>query len=278
MKNKNVILLLIIIFVCRIVYCSENDLSELGICAHRGANSEFPENTVPAFERAVAQNVAMVELDVRLTKDKQLVVLHDWTVNRTSNGKGNVFEMTFDELRALDFGAWKDPKFVGTQIPTFDEVLAVLPRNIWINVHCGVPKGKEVETALAAAERIVADGREHQAFLACETEAAIDAVGKKYPRILICNMDRSGGTDASIDRTIERECAFIQLAGKYPTPVQIDRLKAANVKINYFGTNDADEIKTLLGLGVDFPLCDNVPLAMGAFGEWEKSSKTKNEK
>lgn len=253
---------------------ADETLPERGICSHRGSNRDFPENTVPAFQEAVRLGAAMIEFDVRWTKDRKMVLLHDWTVNRTSDGKGKILDLTFDEVRAFDFGSWKDIKFAGTKIPTLDEALAVLPRNIWLNIHIGgAPQEIEAELGRTVAAKIVADGRTRQAFIACSRRMA-EAILAEYPQFLICNMERQGNMDAYIDDTIRRNCPFIQLSGGHPTPGQIKRLKDAGVKINYFGSNDAEEIKKLFTLGVDFPLVDNLPLGQKAFADLGASGGT----
>ena len=93
------------------------------VAAHRGWRDEYPENTMPAFEAAVALGVDQLETDVRVTLDGELVLIHDATVDRTTNGKGKVCEKTLAELRALDAGSHKGEKFKGVQIPTFIEFM-----------------------------------------------------------------------------------------------------------------------------------------------------------
>lgn len=247
---------------------SAQELPERGICSHRGWQSEFPENTIPAFQAAVLMKAQMIEFDVRFTKDRQMVIMHDWTVDRTSNGTGHILDLTFDEVRALDFGGWKSPRFAGTQIPTLDETLAVMPRDIWLNIHIGgVPKPIREELALAVAEKIVADGRAGQAFVACDYDEA-DAIKAKYPQVKICNMSRQGGSEAYISGTIARKAEFIQLAHELPSPEQIARLKEAGIRINYFGTNDPEMMRQLFDLGVDFPLVDRLETGMNLFDQY----------
>jgi glycerophosphoryl diester phosphodiesterase len=94
----------------------------LGI-AHRGASKEAPENTLAAFRRALEAGAAAVECDVQRTRDGRLVVIHDQTVDRTTNGRGPVVCLTFDECRRLDAGAWFDPAFAGERVPSLDDVL-----------------------------------------------------------------------------------------------------------------------------------------------------------
>lgn len=93
------------------------------IVAHRGLSSDRPENTVISVKRAIEVGATAVEVDVRLTKDDQLVLLHDPTLDRTTNGKGPVRQMTFDEVRKLDAGRWFDAKYAGEKVPTLAEVL-----------------------------------------------------------------------------------------------------------------------------------------------------------
>lgn len=93
--------------------------------AHRGFSGKFPENTLFAFRKAAELDVFGVEFDVHLTADRQLVVIHDETINRTSNGSGFVKDMTLEELRQYDYGRWFGEHFAGERIPTLREVLAV---------------------------------------------------------------------------------------------------------------------------------------------------------
>ena len=106
------------------------------IFGHRGAPALAPENTLPSFARAIEESVNGIELDVHKV-DSQLVVIHDESVDRTSNGKGVLHELSFDELRQLDFGD-------GATIPTLAEVVEATPKSILINVelkgqHTGRP-------------------------------------------------------------------------------------------------------------------------------------------
>lgn len=93
------------------------------VIAHRGASEDAPENTLPAFELAVAGGCAALETDVRRTLDGQLVLMHDPRVDRTTDGSGLVADMTWPELRRLDAGGWKHPRFAGTRVPLLSEFL-----------------------------------------------------------------------------------------------------------------------------------------------------------
>ena len=110
--------------------------------SHRGEHLHHPENTMPAFEEAVRVGADYIEVDVRTTSDGKLVLSHDATVDRCTNGKGEVARMTFDEVRALDAGVKMGPEFAGTRVPTFDEVLdyARGKINIYVDVKKVVTK------------------------------------------------------------------------------------------------------------------------------------------
>lgn len=99
------------------------------VTAHRGWRTQYPENTIESFRAAEALGVDQLELDVRVTKDNELVIIHDSTVDRTTNGTGLVCEKTLEELKALDAGIFKGEEFKGCQIPTFQEFMD------WIKDH-----------------------------------------------------------------------------------------------------------------------------------------------
>ncbi len=94
------------------------------ISAHRGFSTRAPENTLPALEAARAAGADIAEIDVMLTKNGVLVLMHDDTVDRTTTGHGPVGDMTLAEVQMLDAGSWFNPAFAGTRVPTLDEVLA----------------------------------------------------------------------------------------------------------------------------------------------------------
>lgn len=104
--------------------------------AHRGASGTFPENTLSAFRAAIDAQAAMCELDVQLTRDGAVVVIHDDTVERTTDGKGEVAELTLAELQRLDAGArFRNGAVKGERIPTLDEVFAVTAGRCGLNIE-----------------------------------------------------------------------------------------------------------------------------------------------
>ncbi|RPJ80097.1 MAG: glycerophosphodiester phosphodiesterase, partial [Deltaproteobacteria bacterium] len=105
------------------------------IIAHRGFKSLYPENTLSSFEAAIRAGAHMIELDVTLTRDRKMVVIHDDTLDRTTDGKGWIHETDLAEIRKLDAGSWFDPRFKGEKVPTLEEVVACCGRRILINIE-----------------------------------------------------------------------------------------------------------------------------------------------
>jgi len=103
--------------------------------AHRGYSAKFPENTELAFEQALLYGAKIIELDVTLTKDAKIVVIHDATLDRTTKAKGLVADYSWHELKELDAGSWKDEKFSHVRIPLFSSVLEKFGKEIAINVE-----------------------------------------------------------------------------------------------------------------------------------------------
>lgn len=104
-------------------------MSNILIYAHRGASDVAPENTMAAFKMAKEVVADGIELDVHLTQDGQVVVAHDDTIDRTSNGKGHIGNFTLEELREFDFGSWKDKSFAGERIPLLNDVVKFIKEN-----------------------------------------------------------------------------------------------------------------------------------------------------
>ncbi|MEK6262789.1 MAG: glycerophosphodiester phosphodiesterase [Planctomycetota bacterium] len=109
------------------------------IVAHRGASHDAPENTLASFKLGWAQQADAVELDIMLSKDGRIIVIHDKDTKRVSGVDRPVVEQTLNELRSLDAGRWKDAKWAGEKLPLLSEVLATIPdgKRLFIEVKCG---------------------------------------------------------------------------------------------------------------------------------------------
>ena len=230
-----------------------------GICAHRGASDTHPENTLAAIKQAIALGAQMIEFDVALTKDGKLVLMHDSTINRTTNGTGPVSAKTLAELKKLDAGGWKHKRFKGERIPTLQEALAVMPENIWLNIHL---KGS-ARLSAEVTKVVVTTGRLHQSFLACGAKA-VKAAKQTDTRIQVCNMERQANTLQYVNETIAMKAEFIQLLGGKVARSNTDKLRKQGVRINYCCSNDGGQVQELLAAGVEFPLVDRVAAMMAA--------------
>ncbi|EPN36207.1 glycerophosphoryl diester phosphodiesterase, partial [Pseudomonas syringae pv. actinidiae ICMP 19096] len=118
------------------------------LIAHRGAKAYVPENTLLALEKAAECGAKWVEIDVKLTRDGQPVVIHDDMLDRTTNGRGAVVLHDLDAIRKLDAGGWFAAEFTGLQVPTFEEIVACALRlDLGLQVELKPTIGDDVETA-----------------------------------------------------------------------------------------------------------------------------------
>lgn len=113
-------------------------LSELTppiVIAHRGFKMKYPENTMASFEAAIGAGVKMIELDVTLSRDRRIIVIHDDTLDRTTNGTGRASDYSLSELKALDAGSWFDPSFKDERLPALEEVIDAFGNQITLNIE-----------------------------------------------------------------------------------------------------------------------------------------------
>ena len=122
------------------------------IYAHRGSSGTHPENTLAAFHEAARLPIDGVEFDVHLTNDGELVIIHDEKIDRTSDGKGCVKDMSLAELRSFDFGSWFAPEFQGEQIPRLQEVLDVFSKT---SHHLNIELKSDIFPYEGMAEKVV---------------------------------------------------------------------------------------------------------------------------
>jgi glycerophosphoryl diester phosphodiesterase len=123
------------------------------IIGHRGACAYAPENTIESIRTAADMGVKWVELDVMLTKDSVPIIFHDDTLDRTTNGSGNVADRDWKEIQELEAGSWFADSFAGIRIPTLDDALeAIIDLGLGLNLEIKPTPGREVETAAVALD------------------------------------------------------------------------------------------------------------------------------
>ncbi|MGX9133033.1 glycerophosphodiester phosphodiesterase [Rummeliibacillus sp. JY-2-4R] len=180
----------------------------MDIFAHRGASGNFPENTLASFKETAKLPIYGIELDVQRTKDGVLVINHDEKIDRTSNGKGYIRDMTFEEIRSYDFGSWKGKQFTGEKIPTLDEVLDLFrATHHMINIELKTDvfeypclEDDVIETVKShdMMERVLFSSFDHEIVERVIEKAPNNDVGALFMKILI-NLDEYGkmiGTNA----------------------------------------------------------------------------------
>lgn len=118
--------------------------------AHRGYSYAYPENTLLAFRQAIATGARAIELDIHCSRDGEFVVMHDPTVDRTTNGHGPIANLTWAELQQLDAGTWKNPDFAGEKIPALHETLQ-LSRNNPVTFNVEIKKFSTPDAAARLA-------------------------------------------------------------------------------------------------------------------------------
>ena len=242
------------------------------VFGHRGASGEAPENTLVAFERALAVGAQIVETDVHVTRDGEVVVAHDADVARTTDGAGRIAELRFREVAALDAGYRFSPdggashpfRGRGIRIPTLREVFRRLPQTRF-NVEVKANDARLIEGVV----RLVAEHeRAHLTLLAGAEEATLAAVRAELAR---------RGVAAALGASVADVLAFVRaavgegVAPKAPMALQIpptfageplvtkalvDFAHRHDVQVHVWTVNDEDEMKQLLTLGVDGIMSD----------------------
>lgn len=127
-----------------------SDIDRPLVIAHRGASAEAPENTLAAFRLALEQGCDAIELDIHLSKDCRIIVCHDATIDRTTNGTGAIVGMTAEELMQYDAGSWFDGRFAGERLPLLDEVLDLVPAAVELNIEIKCTDHPDVIEAVLA--------------------------------------------------------------------------------------------------------------------------------
>lgn len=120
------------------------------VISHRGANRYAPQNTLPAFQKSVELGADGFETDVHITKDGKVVLCHNYTIDETSDGCGEISKKTLEELKGYDFGKYFSDKFKGTKIPTIDEFLSLVETTDISVLNIEIKSPKEAETAIVS--------------------------------------------------------------------------------------------------------------------------------
>lgn len=156
-------------------------LNQVTLIAHRGFSTDAPENTLAAFDLALTNNFPDIEFDVQLSSDGVPVVIHDATLDRTTNGHGALNELTLSQIKVLDAGSWFSPSFTGSRVPCLREVL--LRYSGCANLHIEL-KSNEPELPVKVAQLLIETGWVEEALAQSHNEAA------QTPILVISSYDR----------------------------------------------------------------------------------------
>lgn len=157
--------------------------SKLDIFAHRGASGYAPENTIAAVRAAAEMGCEWVELDVKLTADNVPIIFHDSTLERTTNGSGDIQSLTYDEIKALDAGSWYGESFFNETIPTLEEMLDVLIEcNLGLNLEIKPCEGRDKETAEIVLDQLSRIWDDHDRIIISSFSEVCLEVAKEMTR------------------------------------------------------------------------------------------------
>ena len=229
------------------------------VIAHRGASCDAPENTLAAVNLGWERQADAVEVDVHLSRDRRVIVIHDPTTTRTAGQGGAVADQTLEQLKHLDVGRHKGARWEGERMPTLEEVLETVPegRRLFVEIKCGREILGPLEAALAGsplgAEQVVLIG------FGLDT---MTAVKRRLPEHPVCWLSglREHAEDESWKRTADELLATVRQAGLDGLSVLacaavdrpfVERVHAAGLRLYVWTVDDAAEARRLLSAGVD---------------------------
>ncbi len=227
------------------------------LCAHRGFSAALPENSMAAFGAAVALGAREIEFDLWKTKDGVIVSCHDDTLDRVSNGSGRICDHTYEELRSLDFGYKRGEKFKGLRIPTFEEILQKFAARVVMNIHVKVWDGGEDEELLCEILSLLRRyDCERHCYLTSRNDAMLRRAKELSPTVGICV--GAGTTPWQIvERGIALGAEKVQLFKPYFNQAMIDRAHENGIRCNVFWSDDPEEAKDFLAMGIDTVLTND---------------------
>jgi glycerophosphoryl diester phosphodiesterase len=222
--------------------------------AHRGACGYAPENTLSAFRRAVSLGVTFIETDLQLSRDARLVAIHDETVERTTNGQGNVRDLTLAELRRLDAGSWFGSEFAGEHIPTLEEILEFSKKYDAVFYLELKPAG-----AWGAEHALVSALRESQqaarAVVISFDDTMISAVRKLEPT-LMTGLLLEAQIENALERALDAGARQLAVRGDLVSPALIAEAHKKDLQVICWTVNHPAHMRLLIAAGVDGIMSD----------------------
>ncbi len=230
------------------------------VIAHRGASSVAPENTISAFVKAAEAHADFFELDVMLSSDDSLVLMHDATLDRTTDGTGSLSSKTYAQLRLLDAGSWFSPEFTGEKIPTLREAIQVAvddPNNIGVVIEL---KSSETRLAPKVVELVQQMGMESRVLISSFSLTQITQVKTLDATIAVQLF--ATVANSHIDQVAAINGEWVGSGGTV-TQAILDYAHSKNIKVNAWTINSANQMLPLIALGID-GITTNYPSVMVA--------------
>ena len=231
------------------------------IIGHRGFRAKYPENTLSGFKAAILSGVSMIELDVQLSSDGHLVVIHDDDVDRTTNGKGPVTSHTLAELKKLDAGTWFDARFKNEPIPTLEEVLDIVGDKSLINIEIKVKPNQRVEV-LGNIEKITLalirrKNIEKQVLVSSFNKKILESIRQTNPTVALGVL-----TEFGEETDIITLCKSLNAVSWHPYYLALEPEKVAlmhqhGIKVIPYTVNSREDIKQLSEMGADGVFTDD---------------------
>jgi len=230
-----------------------------GVVAHRGGGSLAPENTLVAFETGARFGFKIAECDVKLSADGVAFLLHDDTVDRTSNGHGAAALLSYDAIAAFDAGSWLDGTFAGERMPTLTDLAQTLTRlDMHLNLEIKPSPGREVQTGTDVAKEAARlwRGRTPPLLSSFSDEAlaaARDAVPELPRGLLLTNVPPDWR-----ERAERLRCESIHVAHTALDAGIVHAFKAAGLFVMTYTVNDLERARKLAAWGVDAICTDRI--------------------
>lgn len=222
--------------------------------AHRGASGHAPENTLAAFRRALAMGATFIETDLQLSRDARFVAIHDNTLERTTNGEGQVHDLTLAELRRLDAGAWFGSEFAGERIPTLEEILEFAKKHDVVFYLELKPAGSwGGEHALIGALR---ESGEIARTVVISFDPAILAAVRKVEPTLMTGLLFDGQIEEPLDKAVEIGARQAVVRGDLVTPGMIGEARRRDLQVVCWTVNHPAHMRLLAAAGVDGIMSD----------------------
>ncbi len=224
---------------------------------HRGAAAQAPENTLASFRRAVELGADGVELDLHRTKDGRFVVIHDDTLDRTTDGHGPVDALSFEELRRLDAGSWKGREFAGERVPAFEEVVDALPRSLIIVAELKAGSDRDPSTLVDLARFLSDRSLLDRVRVSSFDHRALGRLRQLLPTLGTAALFVALPVDPV---ALARTCGAQAIAPnvRYLTRDVVAEAHQAGLAVHAWTVNDPADIAAVRAMGVDGIVSDHL--------------------